>query len=98
MLKQLHAYEYFFFCCCGYIFKELQHEIDKCNLSISKNLLHKLSVLNEERRVREHGKEWFWGESGNRVPRRGDNYDFESNMKLLDQIYSEILVQLGIIQ
>jgi hypothetical protein len=28
-IKELHAYEYFFFSCCGYIYKELKHEIKK---------------------------------------------------------------------
>jgi hypothetical protein len=97
LLKQLHIYEYFFFCCCGYIYKELLHEIKMCGLIIPKDLLDKLSILNQERRVREHGKDWYWGDGGQIVPTRGDNYNFENNMKLLDQIYNEILMQLGIL-
>lgn len=96
LLKELHAYEYFFFCCCGYIYKELNHEIKNCNLKIPRVLLDKLSILNQERRVREHAKEWYWGEKGNIVPTKGDNYNFESNMQLIDQIYKKILGQLGL--
>lgn len=96
LLKELHAYEYFFFCCCGYIYKELNHEIQNSNLKIPQLLLDKLFKLKEERRVREHGKDWFWGESGRIIPTKGDNYNFEANMQLLDDIYAKILGQLGL--
>ncbi len=98
LIKELHIYEYFFFSCCGYIYKELKNmeRVGDFEFDLTENNWSELKKLKEERRVQEHGKEWFWGEisrSNPPVPTRGDNHNFERNMILLDSIYNKIYEQ-----
>lgn len=93
IIKKNHAYEYFFFTCCGYVYKEIKNASLNTLSSKLNNLYQQLKTLNDERRVQEHGKEWSWGEARKNNPpvsSKGDNYDFNKNMTLLDDIYSEL--------
>ena len=93
IVKTNHAYEYFFFTCCGYLYRELTHLSVKAKSQKWNHLIDRLKKLKEERRVQEHGKEWLWGEEKKNnppCPSEGDNYNFKLNMDLLDQIYNEL--------
>ncbi|MBI3443046.1 hypothetical protein HY008_00040 [Candidatus Woesebacteria bacterium] len=90
-LRLLHSDEYFFFTCCNFIYKEVSLlREQKLLLDLPPTLFSKLATLKEERRYHEHGKEWYWG----KVPKlgvvssKGDNFDFDSNMQLLKDIYT----------
>lgn len=96
-LRELHADEHFFFLTCGDIYKDIQHQIRNSVFTISTELMEKLKALKEERRVHTHGADWYWGKVDQRnppVPTKGDNYDFDRNMLLLNNIYSEIVNSL----
>ncbi len=97
-LRQLHADEYFFFTCCGFIYKEILLLRKRHLLAdLPVNLLEGLKTLNDERRHHEHGKEWYWGEiqkNNPPIPSKGDNFDFDQNLKLLSQIYDCLVSKL----
>lgn len=96
-LRELHADEHFFFQCCGDIHKELKYQIENKVFSVPTKLMEKLKVLNMERHVHTHGVDRYWNPTNKRnppIPTKGDNYDFDQNMELLNKIYGSIVKSL----
>ncbi len=98
-LKANHAYEHYFISTCGYIDKSLTLIQRYGTLKFPKSMLHQLKQLRLERVAKEHGQEWSFGELKENVkgiPIKGDNYNFEKNMKLLDSIYDYIIDKIKV--
>lgn len=99
-IRRLHADEYFFFTCCGFIHKEISLIIKYGILEdFPEELLAKLKVLSEERRYHEHGKDWYWGELRKGQPpasTNGDNFDFNKNREALKVIYSYLVSKVDL--
>lgn len=97
-LRTLHSDEYFFFTCCGFIYHELLLLKEQGLLQdMPSDLWTRLTDLNEERRYHEHGKEWYWGKlpSNKKIgTNQGKNFDFQTNMQLLIDIYSYLASKL----
>jgi len=96
-LRKLHADEHFFFQCCSGIYIELKYQIKNSVLRLPKTLMDRLQTLREEGRVHTHGVDWYWGVIDKKNPpisSKGANYDFDTNMKLLNEIYAIIVKEL----
>lgn len=98
-LRKLHSDEYYFFTAANFIYKEISLLIKEKVLDLQPKLLLQLEALKEERRYHEHGKEWYWGETKRRRPpvsSKGDNFDFDKNMRVLYEVYKAITDKITI--
>lgn len=109
---ELETYEYIFFCSVRRIYDELRLLTENTNFERKETQEYMASIkhLKDQRDGLEHGSEDYWDVLKDRLKkpnvqmgqllrkqRKGDNFDFVANMKLLDEIYafvcSKILVK-----